>query len=257
MTRAISIRPECQQDNDFLASLYASTRQSELAMLGWSAAEQAAFLTMQFDAQSRHYRTAFPAASHSIICVDGELAGRLIVDRRDDEVHIVDVALLPEFRGAGVGAELIRGLLAEADAAGLPVRCHVLAGNRARRFWERAGFVAQDSGSAYISMERPCATLQRDLATLTAADFEAVAGSDFTVVEPGPDQPRLVLSRVVVLPERPGYRRPFSLRFRGPATSAPTQGIRRLAHDEMGELEIFLVPIAADADSTTYQAVFS
>ncbi len=96
----------------------------------------------------------------------------------------------------------------------------------------------------------------RDLATLTAADFEAVAGSEFMVDEPGPAQSRLVLSRVVLLAERPGHRRPFSLRFRGPATAAPAQGIRRLAHGELGELEIFLVPIGADAESTTYQAVF-
>jgi GNAT superfamily N-acetyltransferase len=161
MTRAIGIRPECQQDGNFLAALYASTRQSELAMLGWSAAEQDAFLRMQFDAQSRHYRGTFPAASYSIICVDGKPAGRLIVNRSDDEVRIVDVALLPDFRGNGIGGELIRRVLAEADAAGLPVRCHVLAGNGARRFWERAGFVAQGSDGAYLSMERQCATLQR------------------------------------------------------------------------------------------------
>ncbi len=161
MTRAISIRPECPQDKDFLASLYASTRQPELAILGWSTAEQHAFLAMQLDAQTRHYRAAFPAATRSIICVAGEPAGRLIVDRGEDEVHIVDVALLPEFRGAGVGGVLISSLLAEADAAGLPVTCHVLAGSRASRFWERAGFVAQDTGGVYVSMERPCATLQR------------------------------------------------------------------------------------------------
>jgi GNAT superfamily N-acetyltransferase len=160
MTRAIGIRQECQQDGIFLAALYASTRQSELAMLGWSAAEQDAFLRMQFDAQSRHYRGAFPAASYSIICVDGEPAGRLIVNRSDHEVRIVDVALLPDFRGTGIGGELIRRVLAEADTAGLPVRCHVLAGNSARRFWERAGFVAQGSDGAYLSMERPCATWQ-------------------------------------------------------------------------------------------------
>jgi hypothetical protein len=97
----------------------------------------------------------------------------------------------------------------------------------------------------------------RDLATLTAADFEAAIGSDFTVSEPEQDLPGITLDRVILLPEGPGHRRPFALRFRGPATPAPAQGIRRLAHDEMGELEIFIVPIAADQDSTTYEAVFS
>lgn len=97
----------------------------------------------------------------------------------------------------------------------------------------------------------------RDLATLTAADFEAVLDTDFAVVEPDSDLPRITLAGVILLPEWPGHRRPFSLRFRGPATPAPAQGVRRLAHDEMGELEICLVPIAADGDSTTYEAVFN
>ena len=96
----------------------------------------------------------------------------------------------------------------------------------------------------------------RDLAALTAEDFEAVAGSDFTVVALAPDLLQLRLAEVMLLPERPGFRRPFSLRFRGPASPAMEQGIYRLGHTELGELEIFLVPIASNSDSMTYQAVF-
>lgn len=96
-----------------------------------------------------------------------------------------------------------------------------------------------------------------DLTALTAADFEAVAGSDFTVAASVPGRPALRLARVVHLAEPPpGHRQPFSLRFRGPAAPALEQGIHRLVHADMGELEIFLVPIAADQDSRTYEAVF-
>jgi hypothetical protein len=97
----------------------------------------------------------------------------------------------------------------------------------------------------------------RDLAALTATDFEAVVGSDFTVAGQEPDLPQIILVSVTLLPEWPGHRRPFALRFRGPGAADPAQGTRHLVHDEMGELEIFLVPIAADEDSTTYEAVFS
>jgi GNAT superfamily N-acetyltransferase len=155
------MRPErTAEDGAFMRTVYASTRSPELAALGWSAPEQDAFIRMQFEAQARHYRTAFPAASHAIVCVDGEAAGRLIVHRSGDEIRIVDIALLPEFRRAGIGGELVRRLLTEADAAGLPVRCHVLASSEARRFWERAGFAAQDRDDAYVTMERPCVTSQ-------------------------------------------------------------------------------------------------
>ncbi len=158
----VSARPELlPEDGGFLLTLYATVRKPELTGLGWSAAEQEAFIRMQFDAQIRHYRGCFPDARYSVIWVGGERAGRMIVRRSDEEILIVDIALLPEFRSAGIGSALVRRLLAEADAGRLPVRCHVLQGSDARRFWERAGFVAQDGDGdgVYVAMERPCETL--------------------------------------------------------------------------------------------------
>jgi GNAT superfamily N-acetyltransferase len=155
----ISDRPEClPEDSEFLLSVFASTRRPELTGLGWSEAEEDTFIRMQFDAQTCHYRRFFPDARYSIICVRGERAGRVIVNRCDDEIRIVDIALLPEFRHAGVGSEVVRRLLDEADASRLPVRCHVLQGSDARRFWERAGFVAQNGNGMYLPMERACGT---------------------------------------------------------------------------------------------------
>lgn len=158
----VSARPELlPEDGGFLLTLYATVRKPELTGLGWSAAEQEAFIRMQFDAQIRHYRGCFPDARYSVIWVGGERAGRMIVRHSDEEILIVDIALLPEFRSAGIGSALVRRLLAEADAGRLPVRCHVLQGSDARRFWERAGFVAQDGDGdgVYVAMERPCETL--------------------------------------------------------------------------------------------------
>ncbi len=98
----------------------------------------------------------------------------------------------------------------------------------------------------------------RDLASLTAANFEAVLDSTFQVVD---TQGSAVLSfslvQVVRLPERPGYRPPFSLRWSGPPTPILAQGIHHLTHPELGELEIFLGPIAADASAATYEAIFA
>jgi GNAT superfamily N-acetyltransferase len=151
----VSICPErLAGDGDFLLSLYASTRRPELAGLGWSEKEQDAFIRMQFDAQTRHYRESFPNATYSVICVDGEQAGRLIVNRADDAILIVDITLAPKFRHIGIGGALVRRLLDEADAGRLRVRCHVLKNSDARRFWERAGFVAQADDGVYVAMER-------------------------------------------------------------------------------------------------------
>ena len=52
-------------------------------------------------------------------------------------------------------------------------------------------------------------------------------------------------------------RRQFSLVFRGPATGMLPQGTYSLAHAELGELELFLVPIRADVDGVSYEAAFA
>ena len=88
--------------------------------------------------------------------VDGEPAGRLYVHRGESEIRIVDIALLPEHRGDGVGSALLRDLLAEADADGKRVTIHVERLNPALRLYERLGFaVAEDRASTCSSSGRP------------------------------------------------------------------------------------------------------
>jgi hypothetical protein len=108
----------------------------------------------------------------------------------------------------------------------------------------------------------------RDLAALTAGDFEPLIGTDFQVSGsdvPGPDAcgpppaPGLVIRLVEVqlVRERPGHRQPFVLCFTGPASPVLAQQIQRLSHAEMGELEFFLGPVVSDAPGITYEAVFN
>ena len=150
----VSTRPgRLPDDGGFLLSVYASTR-PDLTGLGWPGKQQDAFIRMQSGAQARHYRESFPGASYPVICAGGEPAGRLIVSHAGDQVLIIDIALLPEFRRTGIGSALVRRLLDQADAGRLPVRCHVLHDSTARRFWERAGFAAQGSDGVYVAMER-------------------------------------------------------------------------------------------------------
>ena len=98
----------------------------------------------------------------------------------------------------------------------------------------------------------------RDLAALSAADFEPVVGSCFQALDTqGTEVLSLNLVRVVRHPERPGYRQPFSLRWPGPATPILSQGTYHLSHPEFGDAEIFLGPVAADASAASYEAVFA
>jgi ribosomal protein S18 acetylase RimI-like enzyme len=108
---------------------------------------------MQFDAQDVQYRQHNPEGAFDVIEVDGRPAGRLYVDRRPTDIRIVDIALLPEFRGVGTGRLLIRRLQDEAAATGRTVSIHVEVHNRAAALYRRLGFVVAAELGVYRRME--------------------------------------------------------------------------------------------------------
>jgi ribosomal protein S18 acetylase RimI-like enzyme len=149
----VRLRPAAAGDEEHLYRVYASTRQEELAPLGWAEAEREAFLRMQFTAQDRYYRAQFPEASYQVVLAGERPAGRLYVDRRPDEIRVLDIALLPEHRGGGIGSALLRDLFAEARARGVPVRLHVERSNPALRLYTRLGFEPIGERIPYLLME--------------------------------------------------------------------------------------------------------
>ncbi len=110
------------------------------------------FLTVQFKA-SQGYRAAFPEAEFQIVLLDGVNAGRLIVHRTREELRVVDIALLPGHRNAGIGSALLRRIFGEAKATKKPLRLKVLKGNRAARFYQRLGFVKIGETEMHFEME--------------------------------------------------------------------------------------------------------
>jgi ribosomal protein S18 acetylase RimI-like enzyme len=148
-------------DAELLLSVYRSTRENEAALFGWTEDEVSRFIRFQFDAQSSYYARYFPRADHSVVLVGSSPAGRLVVDRSENAVHIIDISLLASVRRRGVGTELVHRLLAEAEGRGVPATCHVEAGNQARSFWQRLGFIEGPADGAYISLERPCGISRR------------------------------------------------------------------------------------------------
>jgi ribosomal protein S18 acetylase RimI-like enzyme len=154
---ALELRPVDPGDEEFLYRVYASTRTDELAAAPWDDDAKEAFLRMQFSAQNRWYHGQMSDASYQVVLVDGERAGRLYVDRRNDEIRIVDVALLAEYRGRGIGTALMRELLAEGEATAKRVTIHVERFNPALHFYERLGFVTVDDQGVYLFLECPTA----------------------------------------------------------------------------------------------------
>jgi ribosomal protein S18 acetylase RimI-like enzyme len=149
-----ALRPATAADEPFLYRVYASTRAEELAAWGWEEAATEAFLRMQYEAQRRSYRTGHPRASFDVVLLGGSPAGRLYVDRNAETIHVVDIALLPQHRGAGVGTHLLEALLRESEAGGRAVSLSVERSNRrARGLYARLGFEVVRHGEVYLDLE--------------------------------------------------------------------------------------------------------
>ena len=161
MTAAIdvSFRPELPEDEAFLAKLYATTRDVEMALTGWDAAQKEAFLRQQFQFQTTHYRKHYGDALFQIILRDNAPIGRVYVHYGAQEIRLMDIALLPEHRGAGLGGSILENLLREAAQLAKPVTLHVERFNPALRLYERLGFhVIEDLGiNLYMEWRPPAA----------------------------------------------------------------------------------------------------
>jgi ribosomal protein S18 acetylase RimI-like enzyme len=149
----VTLRTVEEADESFLFSVYASTREEELARVAWDEPARQRFLGMQFKAQSHSYRTGYPGAIFQVILVDDRPAGRLYVHRRANELRVMDIALLPEYRGRGIGTALLKDMMEGGRRAGLPVTIHVEMFNPALRLYERLGFKKVASNSVYHLLE--------------------------------------------------------------------------------------------------------
>lgn len=150
LVESVTLRPAQSDDESFLFQLYRDTRAEEMADWGWNEAQQQAFLSMQFRARNLSY-SAYPNIEHRIILDAERPIGRLLISRMENEIRLVDIALISKTRGQGIGAKLISDLLARATKESMPVRLHVEKFNRAFRLYQRLGFqVLEDTGTQFF-----------------------------------------------------------------------------------------------------------
>jgi ribosomal protein S18 acetylase RimI-like enzyme len=149
----VALRAIQPDDEELLCRVYASTRTEELAPLAWTEEEKAAFLRRQFAAQHRYYQENYTSSRFEVVLVDGRPAGRLYVARWPEELRVIDIALLPEYRRRRIGTALLRALLEEAADRGLPVRVHVERFNPALALYEGLGFRMVEDRGVYLFLE--------------------------------------------------------------------------------------------------------
>lgn len=151
----VRLRPVEPADEEFLLRVYAGSRADEMALVPWNEEQKLAFVRSQFEAQRAQYGERFPDAEYSVILYRGSPAGRLWIGRTPEQIRLLDIAILREFQNQGIGAALLKRLVAESEQSGLPLRHMVFKLNDAAlRFYQRFGFTQIEDVGAYIHMER-------------------------------------------------------------------------------------------------------
>lgn len=156
---SISVRDVTVEDEAFLLEVYACTRAAEMALVPWTEEQKTAFLKFQSDAQHAYYREQYPDAKYLVILKDGQPVGRLYVLRKPDVIKILDITVLPQYRRAGIGGNLVGAIIVEADDSKKPVQIWIEQGNPSQNLFQRLGFSKlEDDGYQDLFARPPQAT---------------------------------------------------------------------------------------------------
>jgi len=146
-TNGITLRQAERDDRELLLGVYAAGREIELSLVPWDEGMKMAFVEHQFDAQDAFYQSEMPGSTQEVILLDGEPAGRLYSYRADDEIAILDLAILPQFRRKGIASSIIRSLQAEAGRSRKGIRIFIESFNPSASLLTKLGFrLASDDG---------------------------------------------------------------------------------------------------------------
>jgi GNAT superfamily N-acetyltransferase len=146
----ILLRTANPNDEPFIQELFFDVRSVEFTQIGFPLEQLTPLLSMQYKAQTQSYNAQYPNAEHSIIELNGEKIGRLLVNRKEKNTLLVDIAILHNFRGHGFGSFLLERLKAESEIIGLSV---YKTNFGAIKLYEKLGFAATNDDGMYLEME--------------------------------------------------------------------------------------------------------
>ncbi|MBB6403528.1 GNAT family N-acetyltransferase [Arthrobacter sp. AZCC_0090] len=148
MERALRLRTPEDRDSGFLLDLFTSAAPGREFL-------PTSLLEMQQRAQHQQWSELWGGSGNVIVEFDGVPAGRIWTAWGTRDIRLVDIALLPAFRGAGLGGRLLGSICEAADIAGLDVRLAVARDNTgALALYQRSGFVAEEAGAVFLSLRR-------------------------------------------------------------------------------------------------------
>jgi ribosomal protein S18 acetylase RimI-like enzyme len=167
----ISLRASIPTDWDFLKRVFESTRTDEFRAAGLDAQTIRDLLDQQFSMQDAYYRRHYSNGRFDIVLIGDKEIGRLYHDWNSGsgEARVIDIALLPSWRGAGIGTRLMKAVVAEAARRAMAVGLYVEFNNPVRALYRRLGFEGIGENGIYEQMCRP-------VGPLDDADIEPIVG---------------------------------------------------------------------------------
>jgi len=148
---SLVLRTATDDDKPFLERLFVAVRETEPGICDLPSAMRTPFLVSQYLAQDRHY-ASYAHKDFAIVEHDGRPVGRLYLSQTMNEIRVVDISLLPEVSGSGLGSTLLAGVQRRARALGKGVSLSVAMNNRAQRLYRRLGFVETAQATPYLHM---------------------------------------------------------------------------------------------------------
>jgi len=150
----IQLRPVEEKDTAFIEAVYRTTREAELNLTNWSEHQKNAFISMQAAAQHAEYKAKFPNVKFQVIIYNKKSAGRFYTAENENEIRLMEMTILPEFRGKGIAKELLQQSIERSNKIQKKLSCHVEASNPILKFYQRLGFVHLKNNGRYFYMER-------------------------------------------------------------------------------------------------------
>jgi ribosomal protein S18 acetylase RimI-like enzyme len=140
----VTLRPALESDTDSARSVHhqAYREVSERQFGPWDEKEQ-----------DEYFEGDWTSAPFEIILCDGIPCGYVWIEDRDDDIHVHELVLLPEFQGQGVGSSLLRQVMERASKRQVPVRLGTFHANRALNLYRRLGFQEIGRTETQILME--------------------------------------------------------------------------------------------------------
>lgn len=149
----IAYKPIKQPDFAFLKIVYRGTREGELNANNWTADQKNSFIEFQFNAQHAHYTSTFKGAEFNIITFNKINIGRLYTCESEKEIRLIDISLLPKYRGKGIGTRILKNLIEKSNTTGKVLNLHVLQTSPALKLYKLLNFKITENNNSHFYME--------------------------------------------------------------------------------------------------------